>query len=421
MALARRRVRGPHATGATAGVSDRSLRRDLVAAAGATTACVFPAFLTGGTGVQLREELDFGEAGLGFAVGAFFFAAALLSAVLGRLAERLGPSAALRVASVGSGVTQLVIGLAARDFGTLCVLLAIAGAWNSLAQPAANLFVARALPPERHGLAFGVKQSAIPASTLLAGLAVPSIALTAGWEWAFVLGAGLAFAGAAVVPPVAGSARRSGDKAAIPARKAADAAAPGRVMAVLAVGVGLGAASAGSLGGFLVSAGVDTGLSEGVAALSLTAGSAVGIAVRLVSGARADRRDGGHLRVVALMLVGGAGAYCLLAVGQPTVHVVAALLAFGTGWAWPGLFNLAVVRANPATPARATGLTQTGTYFGAVAGPLLFGFIADRRSYAAAWLAAGVMALLAAGSMLLGRLLIRRARATEQALPPLPA
>ena len=52
-------------------------------------------------------------------------------------------------------------------------------------------------------------------------------------------------------------------------------------------------------------------------------------------------------------------------------------LAFATGWAWPGLFNLAVVRVNPSAPGAATGITQTGTYLGAVVGPVLFGVVAE--------------------------------------------
>jgi MFS family permease len=389
--------------------------RNLAAAAGATTACVFPAFLAGGMGVQLRDDLGFGEAGLGLAIGAFFAAASVSSALLGRLAERLGPSAGLRLAAWGSAITQAAIAALARGYGTLLALLAVAGAWNALAQPAANLFVARALPAERQGLAFGVKQSAIPLSTMLAGVAVPTLALTVGWEWAFGAGAALAVLGAVVVPSIAST-------PAATARGPRDRpdAAPRDAMAVLALGIGLGAAAAGSLGGFLVSAGVASGLDEGVAGLTLTFGSAVGIVVRLASGAQADRREGGHLRVVALMLAGGTVAYCLLATGDSGVHLVATPLAFATGWAWPGLFNLAVVRANPGAPARATGITQTGTYVGAVSGPLLFGFIADQRSYAAAWSVAALMSLCAAAAMLAGRSRLRRARVSTLDVPDLP-
>ena len=104
-------------------------------------------------------------------------------------------------------------------------------------------------------------------------------------------------------------------------------------------------------------------------------------------------------------------------VGEPWAYVVAGPVGFCTAWAWPGLFNLAIVRANPSSPAAATGITQTGTYIGAVSGPLLFGVIAGRSSYTTAWLVAVVFALLAAGAMTLGRSRLRSWRAAAEPVP----
>jgi cyanate permease len=177
---------------------------------------------------------------------------------------------------------------------------------------------------------------------------------------------------------------------------------PVRLMALLTVGIGFGAAAGGTLGSFLVSAAVDADISEGAAGLLLTAGSLAGITVRLAAGARADRRDGDHLRVVALMLALGAGTFALLATGQPWAYAFAGPAGFCTAWAWPGLFNLAVVQANPTYPAAATGITQTGTYIGAVSGPLLFGLIADHASYPVAWLVAAGFAAVSAVVMAAG-------------------
>ena len=67
---------------------------------------------------------------------------------------------------------------------------ALSAAANALGQLASNAALARHVPAHRQGLSFGVKQAAIPVSTLLAGAAVPTIALTAGWRWAFVAAAG---------------------------------------------------------------------------------------------------------------------------------------------------------------------------------------------------------------------------------------
>jgi MFS family permease len=390
----------------------------LAATAAVTTACVLPSFLLGAMAVQVRRDLGFDDSGVGLAFAAFFAAASLGSAPLGRFTERGGPVRSLRRAAMVSGAACLVVAAGARSLATLLPPVAVAGAANALCQPAANLLIARAIPSNRQGVAFAVKQSAIPASTLLAGLAVPAIALTVGWRWGFVGAAALAAATAALVPATAGEVGGDG----VAARTAEPAAGRGsdvplRVMAVLAVGIGFGAAAGGTLGSVLVSAAVDADVSESAAGWILTAGSLAGIAVRLAAGVRADRRAGGHLRVVALMLLAGAVSFALLATTTPLAYALAGPLGFCTAWAWPGLFNLAVVRANPSRPAAATGITQTGTYVGAVSGPLLFGVIAERSSYRAAWLVAVTFALLAAAAMTAGRRSLRAWRATVQPVP----
>jgi MFS family permease len=416
--------------------------RVVVATAAVTTACVLPSFLLGGMAVQVRRDLGFGTSAVGLAFATFFVAASLASAGGGRVAERIGAVPALRLAALVSAGGSLAVAAGARSFATLLAPLAVAGAANAVCQPAANLLIARAVPADRQGLGFATKQSAIPMATLLAGFAVPTLALTIGWRWAYVAAALLALATFPLVPADAAGRARPRSRPApapnpgaqpsgaeadpgcpLPATTAGPAetgpgtraAAGGRgaagrradvgrgVMAVLTVGIGFGAAAGGTLGSFLVSAAVDAGIHEGAAGLLLTIGSLAGITVRLAAGVRADRRGGNHLRVVALMLAAGAGTFALMATGQPWAYAVAGPAGFCTAWAWPGLFNLAVVQANPSYPAAATGITQTGTYIGAVSGPLLFGVIADHTSYPMAWLVAAAFALIAAAVMGVGQ------------------
>lgn len=374
-----------------------SPRAVLAATAAVTTACVLPSFLLGAMAVQVRRDLDFDASGIGLAFAAFFAAAALASAPLGRATERSGPVRSLRLAAGVTAAACLATAAVAQSVVSLVVPIAVAGAANALCQPAANLLIARALPVSRQGFAFAVKQSAIPASTLLAGAAVPAVALTVGWRWGFVGAAALAVVTGLLVParlpaPPVHPTDAGGDVD-------PDGDVPFPVMARLAVGIGVGAAAGGSLGSFLVSAAVDAGMSEGGAGIVLAGGSLAGIGVRLTAGALADRRTGRHLVVVAQMLLAGAVAFALLATTEPLAYVLAGPLAFCTAWAWPGLFNLAVVRANPRRPAAATSVTQTGTYVGAVSGPLLFGVVAEAWSYRVAWLMGVALSLAAAGAM----------------------
>jgi MFS family permease len=378
------------------------MNRVIAVAAAVSTACVLPAFLLGAMAVRIRRDLGMGESEIGLAFAAFFAAAALASAPGGRLADRGDPAIIIRFAVLASGVTTLLLAGFARSLVAITVCLTVAGVANSVCQSAANLMIVRSLPAHRQGFALAIKQSAIPGATLLSGLAVPALSLTYGWRWGFAVGGGLALATLIWVPRSRGEARPASARRARPARRTGPDV-PMRIMVLLAVAVGLGGTAASSLGSFLVSAAVDADVSERLAGLLLTAGSIAGIGVRLIAGARADRREGGHFRVVALMLAGGAAAFAALAIGVPVAYLLAAPLAFCTAWAWPGLFNLAVVRANPSSPATATGITQTGQFVGAVLGPLLFGSVAEHLGYQQAWLMASCIALAAAGAVAAAR------------------
>src|SRR3712207_2011080 len=174
--------------------------RPILLAVAVATVGVLPAFLTGGLAVQMREELSFGAAALGFAVAAFFASSSLASAVMGRLVERIGSYLGMRLAAVGSATSLLGVAFLARSWAALVACLVLGGLANAISHPATTLSLAREVPAGRQGLSFGIKQAAIPAATLLAGLAVPGIAVTLGWRWAFAGGVVLALAIAFLVP-----------------------------------------------------------------------------------------------------------------------------------------------------------------------------------------------------------------------------
>ncbi|MFG3709411.1 MFS transporter [Micromonospora sp. NPDC049460] len=373
------------------------------AAAGAvavTIASVLPVFLVGGLAVQLGDDLGFSPAGLGLAVSVYFGVGALASVPSGRLVDRYGPAVVARCAILLSAGAMLAVAALARSYAVLVGLLALSAAANALGQLASNAALARHVPARRQGLSFGVKQAAIPVSTLLAGAAVPTVALTAGWRWAFVVAAGAALA---ALPAVPAREPRAG-------RTAAPARAGRATAALLVVGAAamLAAAAANALGTFVVDSAVDRGLTPGLAGLTLTLGSAVCVTARVCAGWLADRRPAGHVAVIAGMLVVGAAGLGLLAVAGPAPLVLGVVLGFGLGWAWPGLMTFAVVRLHPQAPAAATSITQTGVYAGGCLGPLGLGGLAAHAGYPAMWLTAGAAMLAAAALMLTGSRLLTR-------------
>ena len=363
------------------------------------TVGVLPVFLAGGVAVQLSDDLEMSELGLGLAVAAYFGSSSLASAPLGRLAQPVGYVKSLRIAALASGIALAGIALAP-SLALLSLWLIVAGVANGLGQPAANGLLVGTVPHRRRALAFAIKQSAIPLATLLGGLAVPTLALTVGWRWAFVAASIVALAAAirghgGTKPPVTQEARR------VPMFNI-------RPLLVLGGALAFGAAAANSLGAFATASAVNIGISESTAGWVQVAGSATGLAARILVGWLTDRGIGSDFGIVLIMLIGGAGGFALLGTESALLFSIGVAVGYGMGWAWPGLFTYAVSHRYEASAAAATGITQTGVYVGGVFGPLLFGFVAAEYSYQAAWLITAGCALVAAAGMQLGRVLVAR-------------
>lgn len=364
----------------------------------ATILGVLPVFLLGGLAVQVRDELGLSEAGLGLAVATFFAASALMSVPGGRLSERIGAERGILFGAVNSLLALAGVALVATSLPLLLACMTIGGVGNGVTQPAANLALARQISVGRQGLAFGLKQSSIPIATLLGGLAVPVIALTVGWRWAYAAGGGLA----SMLAVWALTRDTSGKRTRV--TSGTIEGAEFRPLLRLAAAGGLASAAANSLGTFLVLWGVAAGLAPGTSGLMFAVGSAASILSRISMGRIADARSFSALGVVGGLLLAGAVGFALLATGSlPWLYLVGTLLGFSAGWGWPGLFNLAIVRTNRQAPAAATGVTQAGVYTGGVVGPPLFGLVAQTFSYEAAWTAGAIVLAVAAALVLMGR------------------
>lgn len=380
------------------------------------TASVMPIMLVGSLAVQMRSSLHFGAARLGMAVAGYNFAAAATSVPFGHLTQRLGARKLLASISVAGVLLSVSMAVAVQSWVSLIAAMACAGVVSAATQPAANLYLARHIPPGRLGTAFGIKQASVPLAGTLGGLSVPLVGLTVGWRWAFLAASGLSVAGGALL-------WRAGSGESTVAR--VEHHGPGQnhgsrealgPLAVLAVAFGLGIAAAAALAAFVVTSGVDSGIGKATAGLAAAGASAVGLVSRLASGVAADRRGGGHLRSVAAMLAFGAVGYVALAMSGDSVWIFlgGAALAYGAGWGWNGVFNFAIVRSHPLLPARATGITQAGGRTGGIVGPLAFGLIVQNGSFALAWSITAVAALAASALMILGRKMLI---ANRQALP----
>lgn len=251
-------------------------RSAVLLAVAVATAGVLPGFLTGGLAAQIRGEFGFGEGALGFAVAVFFAASALASLSPGvwssawgirwgcaspprRARPRYSPSPCSRARGRGS-----------------------ASAWSSGAwETRSRTLRPTSCSPARfrrnaRGWPLASNRPAIPAATLLAGLAVPLVAMTVGWRWAFAGAAALALCVALLVP----KGEKSDTTRRVKEARVGDT--PLVHLVLLALGIGLGSAAANPLGAFVVESAVAASIRVGAGGLLLALGSAAGMGVRVV-------------------------------------------------------------------------------------------------------------------------------------------
>lgn len=375
-------------------------RRAIIAGLAAQTSGSVPISLIGATAPELQAAFGFGDAQLGVIAAVYFSSAAILGPYGGRVVDRLGPAVGLRATGV-IVIVGLLIEASATSYRMLVVGALIGATSLAVATPASNVVLIHHVPERRRGLAFGLKQSAVPLAATLSGLALPLIALRAGWRWAFIVMLVFPLSSLVLAPATPSQHVKAG-----PTRKSK----PRRELLLLA-GVGIIASTAvGTLNPFLVRAATEVGYSAGAAGLLLSVAAGSLIVSRVTWGAVLDRKGLEPVAVVAILLTVGAVGYALLASTSMGLFAIGAIVAYSFGWAWPGVQFLAGVRLWPENPGEASGVLQLGAFAGATIGPLGFGVLVERSGFSLGYALSAGMAAIAAG---LAALLARRLAATS--------
>lgn len=371
-----------------------AVRWTIGAAVAQTTLGMVPAFLVGALAIEMRDDFRFPAAQVGAAVMAFFVVSAISYTLVGRPVERWGPRRATWTGAAVAAASLLVIGAASGPVVVAAGLL-LGGLGNAVSQLAANVRITTAVPVARRGLALGAKQGAVPLATVVAGLALPLISDHVSWRVAFVATPLTLLLVLAMVP----SPSQSPVSVSVSDRNERGARLRSRRthLWTLAVAAALGTAGTNTLAIFFVDATVGLGVAAGTAGALLATGSAAGAVLRILMGARADRRGARHLITVSTLLWLSAMGFAGMASGWGlAVHLLAATVAFGASWGWNGLLNLAVITANPETPAQATAITQTGVSIGSGLGPALAGSSVGDGTFAVVWVGCAVASVVAA-------------------------
>lgn len=360
-----------------------------------------PYFMVGGLAVQIKAELGLTETSLGAAVTIGFVGGAVMAPFGGRIADRIGPRRSTYIGCSLCVVSLLGLAIYTRGWPTLVVFLCLAGVAVALTDPGLAIMVGRSIPHERQGLAFGVKEASIPAATLMAGLAVPTIALTVGWRWAFLIGAVPFAVVLGLLPRLDTSPPTETTGGQVEEEK--ESSPRRRALLVAAVAAALGTTAASGVGIFLTDSAVSMGVSPANAGLLLAAGSLAGIAARIAAGVLADRTGGPQFRLISIMLAVGAVTMLLGGTGNTWLLALGTVGAFTGGWAWTGIYFLSLVKTHPQRPGAVAGIGTAGLGMGNAAGPVLFGFVAGTWSFGVSWVVAALVAATASVLMAIAR------------------
>lgn len=389
---------GDNSTTAPTGLAGR----DIAAAGSASVLSALPFFLVAALAEQIRATLDFDVTTLGTLFSFYYLTAALASIPMSRAVEIIGPLRAMRYGAVATAVLLILLAGLVNSYASLVVFMVLIGPVSAAMQPATNLFLIRRTPSNRRGLAFGLKQAAVPTAVALAGLAVPTVGLTIGWRWAFVIVGSFALGAALIMPRSTVSLSSYRAREPTPRLSRREIAQ----LSVMSVGFALSVSAAAALSSFAVTALVAAGLGYGNAGLFAAIGGVIAGISRISVGLGADHSHRPHIATVIVMLIIATGAYLLVAFATATVPALllpALGIAFAAGWGWNGLFSLAIATSYPDKAARATGLTSVGGRGGGVLGPFVFGLVATHGGYPSAW-------IVAAGAALVGAIIIGLSR-----------
>ena len=359
---------------------------------------------------EIAASLDIDAAAIGLYQSTAFVGAAFLTLMSGSLVLRHG---GVRVNQVSVVLSAAGLGLAIAGSVPLVALGAVlAGMGYGLATPGASHVLARVTPPDRRGLVFSVKQSAVPLGGLVAGVLFPPVAERFGWVWAIALACAMVVSAAIVIQPL--RARLDDDRD--PAHRVR-IDAPGQSIRLILMTprlrpIALVAFSYGAmqlcLFAFFVTYLVEhVGLDLVTAGLLFAVMQGAGFVARVGWGWVSDRWMSARPLLAAL----GAGtiastvAATAFSDAWPLAGLAAASVALGaTGVGWNGIYLAEVARAVPLDKVGlATGGALMFTFVGVVLGPSTFGaIVAATGSYAAAFIAMDALVLATVVALVIG-------------------
>jgi sugar phosphate permease len=363
-------------SGAVQPVRALSRYRWLVLAAGTAAQTSFSAVIVGlpVLAPTLRDQHSLSLVQVGVVLDSLWVGTLLTLLPWGLLADRTGERLVLATGLVGCAAALVGAGYAA-GFGSLIVLVGLAGAAGASVNAASGRAVMQWFPAEERGFALGVRQTAIPLGGLVASLVLPALGLRTAFVFLAVLCVGGALFGAAAIR------EHRADEDDVVGRRGLGETLGDQRLWLLCGGSSLYLVAQLAITGFLVLFLHDErGLSDAAAAGVLGGVQVVAAALRIGGGRWSDRV---HSRLRPLRLV-GVGSAVTLAIATAALSAPLAILvpcfvlAGGLSMAWNGLsFTAAAEIAGRSRSGAALGMQQSAlAAAGAVVPPAFAGVVA---------------------------------------------
>lgn len=377
----------------------------------ATMAVVMPASIA----PEITAEFDLPSSYVGYQISVAYVGAIMMSLAAGLMVRRFG---AIRVNQASALIVCLsLLVFAIPHFSALIVGSIGIGIAYGITNPGANHVMMKIASPENRNLIFSIKQTGQPLGGILAGLMAPPIAVVFGWQWALVVGAGLAFVMVLIIQPL---------RAQLDADRDQNTVFRGAVLRDIRFMLGdfklrqLALASlCFSAVQLVLMAYAVTMLVEDIsfdlvlAGIGLAALQVAGVAGRLGWGLIADRLRNGSLTLIIIATFSvGAGIFtATLTPATPDWIIFATLIIFGmSAVGWNGIFMAEIARLAPdGMVSSATGGVMVAVFVGVMLGPLIFNQIYGwLGTYTASFAAMAVISVIGIGAVARLMMLDRR-------------
>jgi MFS family permease len=334
----------------------------------------------------------------GLAVSALMFGKIFGSYAAGVVADQMGER---RVLVYGAFATTALIALAViSPLPLLFGLLVVAGVASAAAGPAGGRLVLFAFPPNRRGLALGIRQTGIPVGGLIAAALLPWIAHDHGWRWSLAVAGGIV---AVAALPLAILGRGETSEGITRRRSTAASPARNRNLRLLTIWGCLLVTGQFAVVSFLA---LDlhrgAHLSLASASLLVAVAQGTGILGRVLWGAVSDRALRHGRKPLLLALTGASFVSAVVLFATPRSAPIAVLVAVAglAGLALVGYqglwYTMVAEAAGTERVGASTGFAVTFVFASVTITPPLYGLIADiAGTYRAIWVALAVVLAVA--------------------------